>query len=402
MAEQPHLRVVLIVDDAFVRALVRKFLERDLPTATLRRVKPREGEMPDANFDWSRSDVLLLGHELTDSLNALDWLAGAKVSKELPPIVYVTDTGNDELARRARALGASAVLRKDELAGDALAQTLRQVVAQRQAETQRTSLSAVAKPFIDGYKLASQIGEGAKSRVYLAERLHDGQTVVLKIIDVDLVNEHAYVKRFVEEAELVLDLKSPYVVRVFDHGFTDECGYMAMEFFPRGDLKHRIEIGITPVDAVHCLANVAYGLQAIHAVGIVHRDLKPANVMFRHDDTLALGDFGISQRLASESDFHKTRRVLGTPHYMSPEQGQGKQVDVRNDIYSLGVMFYEMLTGDKPYRGATPAALVYQHIHSPIPILHSKLRRYQPLLEKLLAKDPGDRFKSADELLAEL
>ena len=259
-----------------------------------------------------------------------------------------------------------------------------------------------ASPVIEGYKVASQIGEGAMSRVFLAERELDRLTVVLKIIELDLVNHHAFVKRFVEEAELISELRSPHVVRSYEQGFTDEFGFIAMEFFPRGDLKHRIDYGISPADAVHCLANISYGLEAIHHVGIVHRDLKPANVMFRHDDTLALADFGISRRLASDSELTKSGSVLGTPHYMSPEQGQGKAVDVRNDIYSLGIIFYEMLTGEKPFHGNTPAGVVYQHINAPIPKLPVSLKRYQTLVEKLLAKDPEKRFTSAADLVAAL
>ena len=296
-------------------------------------------------------------------------------------------------------------MRKEELKGQRLARVITQALAVSERQTLDTPgerETPTASPSIDGYKVASQIGEGAMSRVFLAERKSDRLTVVLKVIELDLVNHHAYVKRFVEEAELISELSSPHVVRIFEQGFTDEFGFIAMEFFPRGDLKHRIEYGISPADAVHCLANIAYGLEAIHQVGIVHRDLKPANVMFRHDDTLALADFGISLRLASESELTKSGSVLGTPHYMSPEQGQGKPVDLRNDIYSLGIIFYEMLTGEKPFHGDTPANVVYQHINAPIPKLPASLKRYQQLVESLLAKDPGQRFESASALVAAL
>ena len=114
---------------------------------------------------------------------------------------------------------------------------------------------------------------------------------------------------------------------------------------------------------------------------------------------LILGSLG---RWASESELTKSGSVLGTPHYMSPEQGQGKPVDVRNDIYSLGIIFYEMLTGNKPFHGETPAAVVYQHINTPIPTLPVSLKRYRGLLERLLAKDPAQRFESASALVATL
>lgn len=393
------MRLLLIENDSFFAALIKKFLERDMPDAQLTDVLAGAG-VP--KTDWKIFDVLLLCHELGAAGNGLEWLDTVN-TKELPPVLYFTDTGSDELASRAVKAGAAAVLRKDELSSNRVARTIKKVVkGELRAAKRREAKDPLPKPEVEGFKVASQIGKGAKSRVFLTERVTDRQTVVLKVIDLDLIKDHAYVKRFVEEAELVADIRSPYVIRVFEHGFTDHCGFMAMEFFPRGDLKHRIEVGLRVNDAVHCLANIAYGLQAIHKVGIVHRDLKPANVMFRHDDTLALADFGISQRLESDSDALATGRVLGTPHYMSPEQGRGEPVDVRNDIYSLGVMFYEMLTGDKPFCGKSPADLVYAHCNAPLPRLPSKLRRYQGVLEKLRAKDPGDRYQTATELLDDL
>ena len=395
------MRVLLIDEDPFFRAMVRKYRERDLPEIDLTELDPRASSFAQTTMDWTRFEVLLLSH----GDNTLDWLGCLAGAAPGVPIVYFTETGTEELATRARRLGAYQVLRKEELKGQRLAQVIAQALSafQNSAGDPATPRGGGRPaPQIDGYKVASQIGEGAMSRVYLAERETDRLTVVLKVIELDLVNHHAYVKRFVEEAELISELSSPHVVRIFEQGFTDDFGFIAMEFFPRGDLKHRIEFGISPADAVHCLANIAYGLEAIHNVGIVHRDLKPANVMFKHDDTLALADFGISRRLATESELTKSGSVLGTPHYMSPEQGQGKPVDVRNDIYSLGIIFYEMLTGDKPFHGETPAAVVYQHINAPIPRLPAALKRYQGLLERLLAKQPEQRFESASALVATL
>ena len=393
------MRVLLIDEDPFFRAMVRKYRERDLPEIELTELDPRASPFSQITMDWSQFEVLLLSHGET----TLDWLTSLAQTIPEVPIVYFTETGTEELAARARRLGAYQVLRKEELKGQRLAQIIAQALAASDNRNLDGAEEAPASaPTIEGYKVASQIGEGAMSRVFLAERESDHLTVVLKVIELDLVNHHAYVRRFVEEAELVSELASPHVVRIFEQAFTDQLGFIAMEFFPRGDLKHRIEYGVSPADALHCLANIAYGLEAIHRVGIVHRDLKPANVMFRHDDTLALADFGISRRLASESELAKSGSVLGTPHYMSPEQGQGKPVDVRNDIYSLGVIFFEMLTGEKPFHGDTPAGVVYEHINTPIPKLPVSLRRYQDLLDTLLAKDPGQRFESASALVAVL
>ena len=124
--------------------------------------------------------------------------------------------------------------------------------------------------------------------------------------------------------------------------------------------------------------------------------------MFRGDDSLALADFGISKKIDEVNDITTMGQILGTPHYMSPEQGEGQPVDARTDLYALGVLLYELLTGDKPYSAATPAALIYQHIHAPIPRLPSKLSQYQDIVDQLLAKRPEDRFQSARDVINEL
>ena len=250
-----------------------------------------------------------------------------------------------------------------------------------------------------GYRFVRLIGQGASSRVYLAERLSDKSTLVLKIMDVASIKEPQALQRFVQEAELVSEVNSPYVVRFLEHGFTKEYGYIAMEFFTRGDLKQRIEHGVSLGDALNYIRHIAYGLSAIHQQGIIHRDLKPGNIMFRSDDSLALADFGISRRLNETSELTRLGSVLGTPNYISPEQALGKTVDHRSDLYSAGVVFFEMLTGRKPFKAETAPALVYQHVHADIPQLPSKLQRYQPLIEMLLAKNAAERFSSADEFV---
>ena len=252
------------------------------------------------------------------------------------------------------------------------------------------------------YRVVRMVGEGAMSRVYLAKRVSDNVTMVLKIMDTRRRQDDVLVKRFIREAEMIAALRSRYVVRIYDNGFTNNYGFIGMEYFPRGDLKQRIKLGIPIQYALRYTDNLAHGLAAIHSVGVVHRDLKPANLMFRADDTLALADFGISKRVdddGEEEQLTMVGQVLGTPYYMSPEQGQGLPVDVRSDLYSMGIIIYELLTGERPFKARTPSGIIYQHIHADVPRLQPQLASFQPVLNRLLAKNPEDRYASALEFL---
>jgi serine/threonine-protein kinase PpkA len=156
---------------------------------------------------------------------------------------------------------------------------------------------------------------------------------------------------------------------------------------------------VSPGMAMRFLIQIASALEAIHSVGILHRDLKPANVMLRADGSLSLIDFGLAKTEQEDTSLTGTREIFGTPYYMSPEQGHAEDIDARSDIYSLGVIFYEMLTGKKPYNGATAMEVIYKHKRAEIPELAAPLSAYGPLLRRMLAKAPADRFQSADALL---
>jgi serine/threonine-protein kinase PpkA len=167
-----------------------------------------------------------------------------------------------------------------------------------------------------------------------------------------------------------------------------------------GHLGTQLDTPLSPDEALHYAREIAHGLSIIHTAGVVHRDLKPGNIMLRDDDTVALIDFGISQSAnvtAAPAD-----EIAGTPYYISPEQAAGNATDERTDLYALGVILYQMLMGEKPYVGATTEAILDQHRNAPLPVLAPERSAYQPLLNKLLAKDPGQRFGSAREALEAL
>jgi len=191
-------------------------------------------------------------------------------------------------------------------------------------------------------------------------------------------------------------------VRLHDLGVSDEHAWLVMEYFARGDLRRRLRARLTPREALQFAAAIARALAAVHAAGVLHRDLKPGNIMLRDDGSIALIDFGMSKDAALALDITETGTIFGTPHYMSPEQGHAEALDERSDLYSLGIILFEMLTREKPYRAENPMAIVYKHRKDAIPRLPQKFAQVQPVLERLLAKDPADRYASAPEAAAAL
>ena len=259
---------------------------------------------------------------------------------------------------------------------------------------------AAGRPLqIKGYRVLSKIGEGGMSNVFLAERESDGAQVALKILNAKPSDDKQLLQRFIQESALISDIDHTNVVRIYDKGFTDDYAYIAMEYFTGGSLKDVIAQGLTPRQALSLLAQAAAALAEIHRLGIVHRDVKPANMMLRADGTMVLADFGIAKRSEGSMDRTVHGEFFGTPYYISPEQANGKPATERSDIYSLGIIFYEMLLNKRPFEGNSIVELISQHVNAPVPRLPEALEDYQPLLDGMLAKDPAERLQDADEVL---
>jgi len=260
-------------------------------------------------------------------------------------------------------------------------------------------LAAANAEVIPGYTLRLKIGESEKAVVYLAASAQRGHNVALKVCKT--LRDEAAGRQFLErEYTAVMAVKSPLVVEIYDYGVHAGFEYLAMEYLPRGDLKARIQRGVSERDALHFVTQIAAALQVVHEAGLVHRDLKPPNVMLRENGAVALIDFGLARSLDGNTVSTQTGVLLGSPYYMSPEQALGEPLDARSDFYSLGVICYEMLTGLKPYTGNTAMEVLQQHVSAPLPVLPSDLARYQPLLTRLLAKSRGERLGSGQEIIA--
>ncbi len=255
---------------------------------------------------------------------------------------------------------------------------------------------------IPNFTLDREIGRGGMSRVYLAYQINPKRKVAIKIVAPGAAGDDAFLQSLKLEGDTIAQMSHDNIVTVYACGVIDNHYFLAMEVLGGGDLTKKIQNGVDPNDAVRITMQVASALKQAHEKGVLHRDIKPENIMFHESGKAVLVDFGIAKESEVESSFTKAGAVVGTPHYMAPERATGKPIDLRSDLYALGVVFWEMLTGRKLYEGADTFAISYAHVYEKIPPLPEQLARFQPILLKCLAKDPADRYQTAGELIRAL
>jgi predicted Ser/Thr protein kinase len=266
-----------------------------------------------------------------------------------------------------------------------------------------SSWSNAADVEVPGYTIQKELGRSSFSTVYLARSTRLRRSVALKVMQRGRSRrEQEETERFEREYEIISSVAHPAIAEIHDFGKLPQHLFLALEYFPCGDLRDRLRNPMTQGEAMDYLRRIAEALRVIHVFGILHRDLKPANVMLREDNSPVLIDFGLARRVFDGAAITNTGQVLGSPYYISPEQAQGQRVDARTDLYSLGVMFFEMITGEKPYVGQSAVAVLAQHTNAPPPRLPSRLAALQALIDRLMAKEARARYGSADELLADL
>jgi DNA-binding NarL/FixJ family response regulator/tRNA A-37 threonylcarbamoyl transferase component Bud32 len=399
------MRVLIIDDDEDLRTLLEHFIKEQWTDASVDQLDPRDQDLPDASFPLGRYDIIILDYMLGRG-NGLQWLAQFKLRSDCPAVLFLTGAGNEIIAVRAMKAGADDYQRKQELSREKLVASIRSLVKDGHERTLTPELAARmageslgAKIRIPGIKVLRLIGEGGMSRVYLAAREADDEPLVAKILREEILSDKKALARFMEEYAMVERIKSRHVARIHGHGISEEHAYLVMEFFEGGDLNKRLAgKALRAEDALKLFRELMFALGDIHEQGILHRDLKPQNLMFRTDGSLAIVDFGIAKHIdAVDRTAHG--EIVGTPRYMSPEQVQGRVLDLRTDIYSAGVLLYQMLTGEHMFEGETAVEVAMHHMHTSPPPLPPQLEQYQRLIDKLVEKDRDARFRNTDEVI---
>jgi serine/threonine protein kinase len=258
------------------------------------------------------------------------------------------------------------------------------------------------------FEILAVLGKGGMATVYRARQTDLKREVAIKVMKASLAESEDFLVRFRREAELVARLEHPNIITIYDYGQEGETVYIAMRLLPGGSLSDRLRKhgALAPQETLRITKQIASALALAHARGIIHRDLKPQNVLFDSADNAVLTDFGIAKVDSSSTQLTGTGIAIGTPSYMSPEQWRGEPVDLRIDIYALGLMIFEMLSGQLPFIGDTPASLMFKHLTEPPPRL-TRLRKDLPVqveavIFRALAKNREERYGSAQELAEDL
>ncbi len=407
----PHL---LVIDaERELRSWLRHHIEILWPDGTVEELEPAQLASRSETFKGGKVDLIVLGVQCGDVLDdpaaGLEALRSLQRRAHVPPIVVIASGGNELSAVQAMRLGAADYVPRSLLNAQRLATALRQGLRPaRRAAPARARWPKGLRRRIDPshlnlpqYSVLHTLGESARAAVYLAHSATLGRNVALKISKpADDSTDDC--EEFAREYAAICAVHHPSVVEIYDYGFHDGREFIAMEYFPCGDLKTRLQQPITLAESLQYAQRICSALQVVHAAGLIHRDLKPPNVMLREDGSVVLIDFGLAKKLDTPSRITAAGVLRGSPYYMSPEQAQGLPLDARSDLYSAGVILFEMLAGNKPYTGNSAVEVMQQHVHGPRPRLPAPYAALEPLLDRLMARERSERFADAEAAVAAL
>ncbi len=415
----PQLNFAVIDGSAGYRAVLSAFLLSQWPNAVVEEVDPFAETLRGVGIAFgTNSDVILLGGIGTVG-EARASLQRLRAREKCPPVILMVARELEPKVAMLIADGAASVLFKDAFSKHSLIETISRLL-DGTSSTQAPAPYPDTRTFgrfsfiangqcstiaIAHFQFISTLAASNLTQVFNAERIEDRKRVVVKI-PLAAPLHSAEVRAFCDRYRFISSLNGRSVVRYVDAGVTDIWPYVVLEHLAGGDLRRRMSVadetpvlatGMTPHDATRVLHKLSLALASFHSGNFAHMDLKPENIFFRENE-IVLIDFNISTRFGHVARNRVTGDVLGSPFYMSPEQGQGLAIDGRSDLYSAGVIFFEMLTGQQPYTAESATQVIYKHIHDEIPLLPKRIRAYQPIVDALMAKDRNERIGSATEL----
>ncbi len=429
---------IVLATNVFRWQLERRFADRGLPPMTVG-IGLHAGEVAICRPDSLQSkeviptgDAINTAARLQSASKQLGWLivASSTVLQQAGPNVQTgaatslqiqdkstdvkvievrgMDTSMEETINTTGSLGAqtnevqTALKRNSEM----VARAVKGALESKLAALKHLSFAGAEAPLrLAGYRILRRIGTGGMSDVYLAVHEPDDTPTVLKVLNTGSQSA-ARMARFIQEYTLLSKIDHPNIVKIFKQGFSDTHAYTAMEYFERGNLRSRMGGAVDQRSVIALVSQIAGALSVIHDLGVVHRDLKPENLLLRSDGSVVLTDFGIAKSIfqSDSPDLALTRHgdLIGTPSYMSPEQVSGQRITPQTDFYSLGVVMFELLSGQRPFQADTLVSTLALQAHEPTPMLPKEHAVLQPVVDKLMAKNPSLRYAREQDLQRDL
>jgi serine/threonine protein kinase len=398
-------RILILEPDRSTCAALRRYAVKGWRGASVQSTGTELGSIVGDRDRLRSFDVILVGCDFSSDGTAanptLRALRAIAADPNNPPVILLTESGSEFTAVQAIKSGAFDYITKNLLSNEQLITAVQKALLLSNKSPGSEDVTGTLKLF--GYDIRRCLANHKGVSVHVAFGAERGEEVVLKVLHRGRgsLSRNTAFARFIDEFKLLYDIDDPAVAAIYDFRVTSRYSYIAMEYFPEGHLGRRLAQAVEPEEALSIVIEIAHALAIIHAAGVVHRDLKPGNIMLRANGAVALIDFGIAQSAFTESpsNSEKAETISGTPYYMSPEQARGDPTDERTDLYSLGIILYQMLTGEKPYVGDDTETILAQHKDAPVPVLPAHLHKYQPLLDRLLTKAVDQRLASARELV---